>query len=66
MTFNPKKWPLVVHVSVLAIMMIGGYAIQRLVEDPVDSMIQLGGGVVILVLGVNLADRLMSRPRNDH
>lgn len=61
MTLNPRDWPewlsWLVVVAVLGI----GYLVQQQLSDGWDTAINLAGGAIVLVVGVSLADRLMSR-----
>lgn len=61
MSLNPRDWP--VWLSVLVILGVWGigYLLQHQLTDGWDTAISLGGGAIVAVVGVSMADRLMSR-----
>ncbi|MDP9067224.1 MAG: hypothetical protein M3N53_02605 [Actinomycetota bacterium] len=61
MKMSPRDWPAWLVVVTLIAVYGFGYLLQRQVSDGWETAINLGGGAIVLVLGVTLADRLMSR-----
>lgn len=61
MTLNPRDWPVWLSVFVLVAVYGIGYLLQQQLTDGWDTVINLGGGAIVLVVGVSMADRLMSR-----
>jgi purine-cytosine permease-like protein len=58
---NPRDWPVWLVALILVLVYAVGYLLQQRVSDGWDTVINLVGGAVVLVLGVTLADQLMSR-----
>ena len=58
---NPRDWPAWRVALILVLVWVGGYLLQQRVSDGWDTVINLVGGAIVLVLGVTLADQLMSR-----
>ena len=61
MKINPRDWPAWLSMLVLVAVSGLGYLLQQHLTDGWDTVINLGGGTIVLVVGVSLADRLMSR-----
>ncbi len=58
---NPRSWSLRIHVlSVLAVA-VAVYALQRSTSGTLENVVSIVGSLVITILGVTLADRLMTR-----
>jgi cytochrome c biogenesis protein CcdA len=58
---NPRDWPAWGVALILVLVGAGGYLLQQRVSDGWDTAINLVGGAIVTVLGVTLADQLMSR-----
>ncbi len=61
MKMSPRDWPTWLVVLILTAVAGFGYLLQQQLSDGWDTAVNLGGGAIILVLGVTLADQLMSR-----
>jgi hypothetical protein len=62
---NPRSWSVPIHVLALLAVALVGYGLEAWTSGVWETMVQLAGGLLIMVLGVTLAYRLQTRDRDE-